>query len=55
VVVDRGTGFLVPLNQMTESPFEPTEPEAFAVDFAAKINLLMADPDLATRMGAAGR
>jgi glycosyltransferase involved in cell wall biosynthesis len=55
VVVDRETGFLVPLNQMTESPFEPTEPEAFAVDFAAKINLLMADPDLATRMGAAGR
>jgi glycogen synthase len=55
VVVDGETGFLVPLKQMTESPFEATEPEAFAVDLAAKVNLLMADPALAARMGAAGR
>jgi alpha-maltose-1-phosphate synthase len=55
VVVDGETGFLVPLKQMTESPFEATEPEAFAADLATKVNLLMADPDLAARMGAAGR
>jgi glycogen synthase len=55
VVVDGETGFLVPLKQMKESPFEATEPEAFAADLAAKINLLMADPDLAAKMGAAGR
>lgn len=55
VVVDGETGFLVPLKQMTESPFEATEPEKFASDLAAKINLLMADPALASRMGAAGR
>ena len=55
VVVDGETGFLVPLNQMTESPFEATDPEAFSADLAAKINLLMADPDLAARMGKAGR
>ena len=55
VVVDGETGFLVPLKQMTESPFEATEPEAFAADLAAKINLLMADPELAAKMGAAGR
>lgn len=55
VVVDGETGFLVPLKQMTESPFEATEPEVFASDLAAKINLLMADPALATKMGAAGR
>jgi len=55
VVVDGETGFLVPLKQMTESPFEATEPEVFASDLAAKINLLMADPALAARMGAAGR
>lgn len=55
VVVDGETGFLVPLKQMKESPFEATEPEVFAADLAAKINLLMADPDLAAKMGAAGR
>ena len=55
VVVDGETGYLVPLKQMTESPFEATEPEVFAADLAAKINQLMADPDLAARMGAAGR
>jgi alpha-maltose-1-phosphate synthase len=55
VVVDGETGFLVPLKQMTESPFEATEPETFAADLAAKVNLLMADPVLASKMGAAGR
>ncbi len=55
VVVDGETGFLVPLKQMTESPFEATDSEAFSADLAAKINLLMADPDLAARMGKAGR
>ena len=55
VVVDGETGFLVPLKQMTESPFEATEPEKFSADLAARVNQLMADPDLAARMGAAGR
>jgi glycogen synthase len=55
VVVDGETGFLVPLDQMTESPFEATDPQQFAADIAAKINILMADPDLASKMGAAGR
>jgi starch synthase len=55
VVADGKTGYLVPLKQMTESPFEATEPENFAADLAAKVNLLMADPELAAKMGAAGR
>ena len=55
VVVDGETGFLVPLKQMTESPFEAIDPEAFAKDLAAKVNLLMADPLLASKMGTAGR
>jgi len=55
VVVNGETGFLVPLKQMTESPFEATDPEAFANDLATKVNLLMADPVLASKMGAAGR
>ena len=55
VVVDGETGFLVPLKQLSESPFESTEPEIFAKDLAAKVNLLMADRELASKMGEEGR
>ena len=55
VVVDRETGFLVPLEQMTESPFEPANPEKFARDLAAHINQLMKDRQLRERFGKAGR
>lgn len=55
VVVDGETGYLVPLEQMKESPFEPTNPEQFSRDLATRINELMAKPELRTRMGKAGR
>ena len=55
VVVDRETGFLVPLEQMKESPFEPLNPEKFSRDLAGKINQLMNDRRLRERFGKAGR
>jgi glycogen synthase len=55
VVVDGETGFLVPLEQMKESPFEPTNPEKFARDLAARINQLMKDRHLREKFGRAGR
>src|SRR5207249_12215117 len=55
VVVDGETGFLVPLEQMKETPFEPTNPEKFARDLAVRINQLMADPTLREKFGKAGR
>jgi glycogen synthase len=55
VVVDNKTGFLVPLEQMQESPFEPLDPEKFSHDLAAKINELMKDRDLREKFGQAGR
>ena len=55
VVVDGETGFLVPLEQMSESPFEPLYPGKFARDLAEKINLLMHDEKLRERFGKAGR
>ena len=55
VVVDGETGFLVPLEQMKESPFEPIDPDQFARDLATRINQLMADPSLRAKFGAAGR
>jgi alpha-maltose-1-phosphate synthase len=55
VVVDGETGFLVPLEQRKESPFEPLNPEKFSRDLAACINQLMKDPALREKFGRAGR
>lgn len=55
VVVHGETGYLVPLEQMTESPFDPIDPEQFSKDLAARINELMANPELREKMGKAGR
>ncbi len=55
VVVDGETGFLVPLEQMKESPFAPTNPEKFARDLASRINQLMRDRELREKFGKAGR
>jgi alpha-maltose-1-phosphate synthase len=55
VVVPGETGYLVPLEQMNESPFEATDPEGFARDLAGRVNEVMADKTLSTRMGKAGR
>ncbi len=55
VVVDGETGFLVPLKQMKESPFEPLNPEKFSRDLAARINQLMKDRHRREKFGKAGR
>jgi starch synthase len=55
VVVDGETGFLVPVEQMQESPFEPLNPEKFSRDLAARINQLMQDRQLREKFGRAGR
>ncbi len=55
VVVHGETGYLVPLEQMTESPFEPVNADGFSRDMAARINELMADPEMRARFGKAGR
>jgi alpha-maltose-1-phosphate synthase len=55
VVIDGETGFLVPLEQMKESPFEAIDPEQFARDLAQHVNALMSDRQLRDRFGKAGR
>jgi starch synthase len=55
VVVDGETGFLVPLEQMQTSPFEPVSPDKFSRDLAEKTNRLMADESLRKKFGVAGR
>ncbi|PTX93154.1 glycogen synthase [Spartobacteria bacterium LR76] len=55
VVIHGETGFLVSLDQMTESPFEATNPDRFSRDLAARVNELMSDPGKRKAFGAAGR
>jgi glycogen synthase len=55
VVVDGETGYLVSVQQMNESPFEPIEPAKFSRDLAARINELMAAPAKREAFGQAGR
>ena len=55
VVVDGETGFLVPVQQMNETPFEPIEPSKFSRDLALRINELMAEPAKREAFGQAGR
>ena len=55
VVVHGETGYLVPIDQMKESPFEAKDPKQFSRDLAARINEVMADAGLRARMAKAGR
>ena len=54
VVVEGETGHLVPFAQDPTTTF-PSDPEQFAQDLAARIRELLADPEKAKAMGAAGR
>jgi glycosyltransferase involved in cell wall biosynthesis len=55
VVVDGVTGVLVPLEQQSESPFEPLDPQRFSADLARAINDLLGDASMRERMVRAGR
>jgi alpha-maltose-1-phosphate synthase len=55
VVVEDETGFLVPVAQCDEAPFNPKDPERYAQDLADRLNQLMRDPELRAHMGQAGR
>ncbi|OGW90491.1 MAG: glycosyl transferase family 1 [Omnitrophica bacterium RIFCSPLOWO2_12_FULL_44_17] len=55
VVLEGETGFLVPVEQKNNSPFDSIHPEKFARDLARKINQLMANEKLRIKMGKAGR
>jgi glycogen synthase len=55
VVAHGETGYLVPLEQQAESPFEPLHPDQFSRDLARQLNSLLADASLRRTMGAKGR
>lgn len=55
VVVEGETGFKVPLPLAASPPHDPLDAPAFSRGLAAAINRLADDPELAARMGEAGR
>jgi len=55
VVEDGVTGYLVPLAPRAEGQLAPGDPQAFARALAESVNALTADPELAAKLGKAGR
>jgi glycogen synthase len=55
IIVEGETGFLIPLESKSRTDFNPIDPEGFQKAFADKINILLEDEALATKMGKAGR
>lgn len=55
IIVEGETGYLIELESISRTDFNPKFPEAFQKNFAAKVNQLLDDETLATKMGKAGR
>lgn len=55
IVVHGETGFLVPFEPGGDEFGSPKDPEALSRDIAERVNQLLAAPELARQMGAAGR
>ena len=55
VVADGETGFIVQVALADAPPHDPVDPDGFVRGLAQGINRLAGDPDLARRMGDAGR
>lgn len=55
IVVEGETGFLVPLGATDPITGEPDDPEMFALELANRVTRLLDEPELARRMGEAGR
>ena len=55
IIAEGETGFLIALESISRTDFNPKHPEEFQKSFAAKINLLLNDENLAKQMGKAGR
>jgi alpha-maltose-1-phosphate synthase len=55
-VIDDGvTGFLVPIEQVQDGTGTPVDPDRYVADLADALTRMVADPEAARRMGAAGR
>lgn len=55
IIQEGKTGFLIELESVSRTDFNPKNPEVFQKNFADKVNLLLNDEKLANQMGKAGR
>ena len=55
VVADGETGLLVPIEQIQDGTGTPVDPAKFVADLTATLTRVLQDPQLAERMGKAGR
>jgi glycogen synthase len=55
IIIEGKTGYLIPLESVSRTDFNPKNPEEFQKEFASKINILLNDESLAMQMGKAGR
>jgi len=55
VIIDGETGILVPVEQQTQAPFEPLDPDKFAKDLANGVNTLIQNKELRETMAVKGR
>ncbi|MCA6421803.1 MAG: glycogen synthase [Flavobacterium sp.] len=55
IIVEGQTGFLIPLESVSRTDFNPKNPERFQKEFAQKVNHLLDNEELADKMGKAGR
>ncbi|MDY2941633.1 MAG: glycogen synthase [Varibaculum sp.] len=54
-IVDGETGYLVPIEQVKDGTGTPINPEKFHTDMAERLTTLATNPQLAEKMGQAGR
>ena len=55
IIVEGETGYLIELESVSRTDFNPKNPVEFQMNFASKVNQLLADEKLAAAMGKAGR
>jgi alpha-maltose-1-phosphate synthase len=55
IIVEGETGYLIELESISRTDFNPKNPDEFQRNFASKINLLLENEALAKSMGKAGR
>ncbi len=55
IIQEEKTGYLIDLESISRTDFNPKNPEAFQKSFAAKVNILLDDENLANQMGKLGR